>query len=259
MIGRFDLAYAQTRIQARHGARPGADVWRHLHTSRDMGHFLEAARATSLRRWLARISEQSDVHAIERALRHELRAYTLEVAGWLPKAWLPSMSWTARLAELPLLERLLGPEAPPDWVALDPQLAPFAQVDRDRRVAAVRATDLAAVVDAVEAGRSAREGWSARWRELLPGKRGRKIRELHELAERVAEHLDRVPDGDDADGWRLRAALEADLARTFRWNALRPVAIWAHLGLVALDVEKLRGALVRRNLFPDTRSDVSWV
>jgi hypothetical protein len=44
-------------------------------------------------------------------------------------------------------------------------------------------------------------------------------------------------------------ALETGLTRLFRRHAARPAAAYAHLGLLALDIQRLRAGLLRRRLF----------
>ena len=55
---------------------------------------------------------------------------------------------------------------------------------------------------------------------------------------------------DLADGTALRRRFEAVLAALFRRAALSPAAAFAYLGLVLLDLERLRGELLRRAVFP---------
>ena len=259
MISRSDFAYVQARIQSRHGERPDADAWARLHASRDLGHLLEAARSTGLARWVEQISVRSEPHAIERALRRELRDHVEEVASWTPHPWQPAVRWLSRLADLPALERLLGAEPPPPWMADDPALRNLALDDRDARTEAMRAAGLGEIVDAVERGQAARLAWAARFVELVPldvGRRG----EIEDLLAAFVAHVERLEEaGADEDGWELRRELREELEHAFRWNALHPVALFAHLMLVALDLERLRGAILRRRLFPQTRSEVSWV
>jgi hypothetical protein len=78
------------------------------------------------------------------------------------------------------------------------------------------------------------EKWSSRWRSLWPRA--------------------------SADERRsLRSQLEARLIKLFRSERERPAPVFCHLALTALELERLRGALLRRSLFPDVRSDAAWV
>ncbi len=69
MRSRAEFAFAQTRLQARHGERLTDADWRALESAQSPDRYLEQARATSLRRFVARIDAGMDSHAIERALR----------------------------------------------------------------------------------------------------------------------------------------------------------------------------------------------
>ena len=55
-----------------------------------------------------------------------------------------------------------------------------------------------------------------------------------------------------------RQALDRLLLRWFRGTTATPVAVLAYLGFVFIDVERLRGGLVRRRLFaPDEREEAA--
>ena len=101
------------------------------------------------------------------------------------------------------------------------------------------------------AGLSLDRVWVARWLELCPRGDAASRRSLAGLAELLRGDADlfaRLPDAQAA--WAARRALEARLAGLFRRHARQPAALFIHLLLVALDLERLRGGLVRRALFP---------
>ena len=54
--GAFTCAYAQARLQARLGARPGEAVWDMLHALLELPALLEQARTTSLRHWITNVA-----------------------------------------------------------------------------------------------------------------------------------------------------------------------------------------------------------
>lgn len=54
------------------------------------------------------------------------------------------------------------------------------------------------------------------------------------------------------DAVEARYTLINRLEQLFRQGAQRPVAIFAFLGMTALDIEHLRAHLVHRCLFPET-------
>jgi hypothetical protein len=73
---------------------------------------------------------------------------------------------------------------------------------------------------------------------------------LDELARVLRAHLAAFHDPAVRDGWPLRRALEARLTLLFRRAMLDPAAAFVFLALAALDLERLRGELVRRAAFP---------
>jgi hypothetical protein len=84
--------------------------------------------------------------------------------------------------------------------------------------------------------------WHELWPETPPA--------LAAFDRRVAAHLARFPELALDATWPARQALALDLARLFRRHAAGPVAVFAYLGLLALDLERLRADLLRRALFP---------
>jgi hypothetical protein len=102
------FAYAQARIQARHGERAGGAVWARLDASKSLAQYLESARGTGLERWTRSLGARDSVDRIDSALRHSLRAYFREAATWVPAPWAPSVSRVAELIDLPLGEEALG-------------------------------------------------------------------------------------------------------------------------------------------------------
>lgn len=103
-----------------------------------------------------------------------------------------------------------------------------------------------------------RAEWKARWRALLPPLSPGYRPGFAALEGTIATHLEQM-DRADADGWVLRARLESELSRLFRQHPEQPAAAFVFIALNLLDLEKLRGALLRRKLFPDVRSEVQWV
>ena len=107
------FAYAQARLQARHGQLPSAADWQRLAGTGDLGNFLHAAQHTPLHRWTEGLEAGQSCHAIERLLRQRLRSYIDEVGDWQPQAWRPSFRWLEYLPDLPALQHILGNTATP--------------------------------------------------------------------------------------------------------------------------------------------------
>lgn len=262
MIGGLPIEYAQARLQARYGQRGDEPFWTQFRGARSFGAALETLRASPLRRWVTAIPVDADADEVELRLRTELRACVAEVAGWMPDEWHPALLWTVHLVDLPAVARLAGGEEPLPWMRRDPVLQQYAEADPDLRRAALRNGPLAAVVQAIEAQSAedaarraapaeavARSVWRAEWRRRWPDHTGEDAAALDELVRLFARHLPRFAELGNEEAWALRRDLEAQVEVRFRRHALTPVAAFAYLALVALDLERLRGQLVVRAAF----------
>ena len=206
-MSRAELAYAQARLQARYGARPGESTWRRLRASASLPHFLEAARASELRPWLTAIHARSRADEIEQALQRAFAAEVREVASWLPEAWRPAF----------------------DFV-LDSGTRQFG------------------------------DAWLKEFRATWPRMQRQDRDGLQRFTDALLVHHQRMANcPETSDGWEIRAGLERETVRRFRLHAERPTAAFCFLALVLLDLERLRGALLRRLLFADVGSEGSWV
>jgi hypothetical protein len=96
---------------------------------------------------------------------------------------------------------------------------------------------------------AALDAWREEWRRRWPDREGDDARALDDLARLVLRHLPRFHVAGTDEAWALRRALEAQVAVRFRRHALTPVAAFAYLAVVALDLEKLRAHLVVRAAF----------
>lgn len=260
MMGTVLFPYVQARLQTRHGQRPDEFEWRRLHASGDLAHFLQAARTTTLRPWIMELPTRPSSDVIERSLRRQFRQYVVNVATWPPRAWRPAIIWTALLVDLPCLTRQPQDESVPPWMKEDPALHPFVPSSRRERIEAMGASDWSPLVEAWESRSSPLEAWVSHWRRLWPLAPDAFLRPLEALLRLMLDHRQRmILDGAEADGWRTRAELTGQLEFMFRRYAQQPAAVFSHLALVALDLERLRGALVRRTLFPNVRGRVTWV
>jgi hypothetical protein len=219
------LAYAQARMHARHAERPSRAQWTQLSTSRTAEHFLRAVSESSLGRWTRLLDRAPESHAVEDALALAFRAHADEVAEWVGPPWDRAVGWTRWI---PLLVRLEASEER------------AAQVAREEG-----AGDLVAS--------AARSIWYAKFRELWP----RSSSSVQEIVELVRRELDRRrTERESADA---RAAFVRELERRFRRHAGTPAAVFAHLALALLDLERLRAAVLVRLLLIEQRSDVAWV
>ncbi len=256
MTSHFD--YVQARLQARHGGRPAEERWRLLESTTDLGGYLQQARNTGLAPWVQVLTPQMDVHPIEQSLRRQWRAYSVEVAGWVPQAWRPAVLWTGSLPDLPFVAHLARGGQVQPWMLLDPVLAPLALEDPQRRQESLAASALAGVADAVARKLPPMAAWLEAWEATWPPAAESAV--LDHLKNLAGDHLESVqaersvPVGEP----RHHAHLVRRLTVIFRRETTRIGAVFAHLGLVSLDVERLRRGLVLRALFPDMRERPRW-
>jgi hypothetical protein len=238
-----DFAYAQARIEARHSERLLDGEWKTLESSLSLPRYLERARSTVLKRFLTHVGSDMSVHAIERVLRREAVHYVCEIASWAPRRWRRAIAWLAALPLLPLLEGLRDCASPPSWIGDDSMLGPppSSRGESAHPIAAA-AVRLVAIQGAqTETGRP----WLRRWRQLWP-KGDAAAADLTRLVDQLVRAL--ASAGGQQGGQSSRRDLIAVVTRFFRSHGASPVALVCHVGLVLIDVERLRGGLVRRAL-----------
>jgi hypothetical protein len=241
-------SYVQARLQSRHGERLQEAGWRALEAARSLDQFIERSRMTALRRFSERLNSSMSSHAIERALRAAWHDYVAEVADWGPPDWRPAVLWASYLADLPAIDALLRGETP-NWAQRDAALVPFLGSER----VALEKSPLAPLLPAPGREATLARRWYAHWRALWP--RRDQQHALTDLAKTIkthVEHLDRA--GPNETSGPYRRELARNVTRMFRRHSGSPTAVFCHLALVALDLERLRGGLVRRRLFTPARA-----
>lgn len=241
------FAYAQARLQARHGRRPDVLTWQQLGAISDVAHYLQTARRTALRPWVMTLTSHTEVRDVERVLHQHFRAYVEETAHWQPRPWWPAVRWVKQLLDVPALQHLLAGEATPDWMRSDPALRAFTSENLNVRMAALQSSECAPLVNAWRRGVAPREAWLIHWRSLWPGTSTPMRTALEALVSLFELHLAQLTTA------RLSAParedLEIALTRQFRRHTHQPATTFVSLALMALDVERLRGQLLRRMLF----------
>jgi len=249
MSGSPRWSYVQARLQARHGERLQEADWRAIEAARSIDQFIERARASPLRRFTERVDARMSSHTVERMLRDAWRAYVAEVAGWVPAAWRQAVLWTSHFPELPIIDALLKGEAP-EWLQQDPVFAALANTDLQERNAALTNSPLGALVASGAREETLATRWYAHWRSLWPRRRTADDRALLDLAATIKAHVERLHGAVlQETSAPYRRDLARRLTRMFRRHSGSPAAVYCHLALVALDLEQLRGDLVRRRLF----------
>lgn len=242
------FAYAGARILARHGRRPAAADWERLERIRDFGHYLQTARDTGLAPFVRHIGGTAGAHELERALRSVWRAYIREVALWQPAPWRPALRWLGVLGELPALAHALAGRPDSPWMAELPVAGPAFRREGPARNRVLTGGPAAPLIAGDNPdGAVLRERWLAHWHRLLPDRPRRFRASLGEPEAAVRDYLAAVSDGEEGADDRL----ERRLTRILRRHGREPAAAYAHLGLVALDLQRLRRGLLLRRLLPE--------
>lgn len=247
-----ELDYALVRVQARHGARLGPPEWQRLEASRDLAHFLDALRSSSLAPWSATLDSSDDSHAIERTMRAQWRSYVELLASWHPRPWQPWLAWLGWLPTLPLVTRFASPDPAPHWLLADPVCGPLALGSPAERSAALRRSPLAPLEAAIGAHQPLARLWRAHWLRLAPAMSCDERALLTAFLALLDRHATALGRADESA--LLREDLAAGVARLFRRSAGTVISSLCHLALLALDLERLRGDLARRRLFIEERA-----
>ncbi len=248
MNNQAQFAYLQVRLQARHGQRPGDQVWRQLDGAGDMANYLHTIRRTSLRHWVPGSDGSHDSHELEISLRRQFRNYVDEVSGWVPEELRDSVRWIKRLPDLPALLHLLRDRTAPGWLLKDPALKTLASGYSDQRQEAFSNSDCSAIAEAWHAGTPLTQAWLERWLRSMPVKTARQPG-IIQCGKLLHEHISR---SDQVATEQRRTRLEQQLVSMFRRSSFQITAAYAHLGLIALDLERIRSGLARRACFPNT-------
>ena len=242
--------YAQARLQAHYSRHPTRSLWNRLAAARSLAAYIEAARATSIAPWVENISRGGDVHDIEHSIRGSFNSAAEQTASWIPEAWRPATRWLTWLPYLPALDYLLRGEPLLHWMGEGHRLRPFAHQSLSARRRALLQQGHGWALDAGQRGLPLTTTWCEAWADLWPVKNGRLAEELRRLQGMVETHLHTFGSLRSDQTAEARLGLREPLRRTFRNHTASPLAVYAYLGLLALDLERLRGELVRRALFP---------
>jgi len=197
-----------------------------------------------------------NIHKVEQSLRDQFRDYIDEIADWLPTDWRESVRWISRLSDLPALQHLLAGNAAQGWMLSDPMLRDFASEERELRLDAIMRSDCYRLAESWQKGHSLPDAWLDHWQQLLP-ESSLKEDGIRQMIRLYREHLSLPSDRKIVDTAQQRLQLETRLTSLFRHYSFQATAAFSHLGLVALDLGRLRSGLVRRALFPETMKEAS--
>jgi len=245
MMRAGDLDYALARIGARFGERASEGEWRSLTVIRGLPALLDAARSSSLRAWVTGIAPDADPHAIEAALRSNGRALADEVRLWMPAEWQAAVAWAGVLVDLPFAQYLARGGAPYAWMNGDAVFRGLCQ--------GVAGPDAAGGLAPLARAWSDPDGfirsWCAEWRRRVPPETQENSALLGKFGRVLDCHRAALADPATRDGMLLRRALVSRLALLYRRATSTPAAAFIFLALCALDMERLRGELLRRAIF----------
>jgi hypothetical protein len=171
-----------------------------------------------------------------------------EVASWQPEAWRDGILWLRWIAYLPALQKLARGGRAQAWMRDDAVLGPVVAGEPRERATALRRTALAPLARGFQPPHEMAAAWTRHWRQLWPphGFGSAPIEALIRMASRERERLAQLPD--DSSSTETLRALERRFQLGFRRHPLSPAAAVAYLGLLALDLRRVRGALATRAL-----------
>ncbi len=242
------FAYSQARLQARYGARPTSATWSLVAATADLGALLQVLRGSPVGRWTSRLGNRPGVHEIERRLRDEWRRDVAEIAAWQPESWREGIRWMQWIAYLPALQKLARGGRAPEWARDDPVLGPIVARAPADRATALRHSELAPIAEGFSPPHDTLGAWVRHWRALWPVRAAgrRPLDGIVNDVGRLGGQLSGLP-ADSRTNDALRP-FERRLELRFRRNPLTPIATIAYLGLLALDLRRVRGALATRAL-----------
>ena len=242
-----DLDYACARIAARYGGRPDPVAWRRIETVRDLAAMLDAARATALRPWTAGLSADTAPHASERVLRGHWRSLAGEVATWMPQPWQAAVAWSALAPDLAALDLLRRGDPDPSWLRDDSLYAGWS--GRSGAAERAMAPSLARLASSRD-GAALLRAWCEEWRRRLPRSHERQAPQLARFTRLVTRFFAEMRAAPPGDASSIVRSLRERLEALYRRAMLEPTAAFAYLALAALDLARLRGEVLRRELFP---------
>lgn len=242
-------AFAQARLQAAYAALPGEADWLQLRAARNLSAYLEEARLGPLRPWVRGFSAQSDAHAIERGLRMLYLEEVERVSEQLPRRWQAAVDWWRWLAYLPLFAELQRGAERPDWAAGDALVAGLIGEDGRLDPHLIDDQGLTELLAGVDDRLALEQVWLERWQQRLARLAKRKRLQIEQLETRLRQHRHAFAALASEQAWQLRFKLREELRLAFHRQTAVPLVAFLYLTLLALDLERLRRALLDRALF----------
>lgn len=250
---RKNFVYTQTRLQARHGMRPDERTWGLIESQKDLSSYLQSARTSSLSPWISGLQATDSHHFIESTLLKHYRNYVEQVAAWVPAEWRKSVQWIVCLTYLPVLDHLIKGNTGYNWMLDDAKIKLATTTDQEHRIAHLLQSEFASLFKHLSKDRSLVDAWLQHWRFLWPDKKQTSRQSLNKFVDIIEQHRDYFSQLPVDRTWSQRQKLVFKMTMLFRRQAYNPVNVFVHLLLIALDVERIRGGIIQRCLFPDYR------
>jgi len=244
-----DIAFIQSRVQARHGARLSESDWLSLRNNRSLRLYLDSVNLTELKSWTQKLHANMKPHTIERLLRAAWRDYILEVSNWSAPKWRPAIQWMSHLPDLPIIDHILHGGVAPKWLRRDPNLAGMTFLNRNSDEDASAKFNMAPIMDMSDPDILIRRRWSKEFENLWPADEQDYLTVLEKSLDQLFKRFELA--GAEIKLEDRLMDLNHGLARLFRRYALSPLVLFAHLGIVAIDLLRLRGDLLQRCLFAE--------
>lgn len=242
--GHGTFAYAQARLQARLGMRAAPSDLQRARAARDLAALLQLLRSTPQARYVARLAPGTPLHELERRLRGEWCALVDEVARWQPERWCPAVHWLRWLPYLPALQKLSRGGRAPSWTRDDPIVGRIVATEPGTRSSALGATPLQPLQAALATEGDVTQAWLEHWRRLWPAPSDAGLEAILRALQGVDALLRAAPASASTE--ELSGTLARRLLRIFRRYPLSPATAVAYLGLEAIDLLALRGAILAR-------------
>jgi hypothetical protein len=241
-----DLEYAYARIASRFGDRPSEAAWRVIAIVRGLPAFLDAAHAPPFRRWIGGITADAGPHAIEAALVGQWGALVHELREWMPEHWHAAITWAGTLVDLPVVEYLVRGGAVLPWMQDVPL---YRELGRNAGTPPAHGL-LAPLAIAWAQPEGLFRAWCGELSRRVPRSTWEASATIEDCARLLLAHRSALADPSLGDGILPRGALVSRLSALYRRSTLDPGAALIFLALSALDMERLRGELLRRAIFP---------
>ena len=250
MIAAGSFEYALPRMHSHLARRPGPGAWAAIEQARAIAPIIDTLRETSLATLIRSLTPAPDLHTVDQAARHAWSQAVADAVAWMPPEWSPAISWCGLLQKLPALAHLARGREPAAWMRVDPVLAAACNAPAGDTMSALSGTPLAPLADGIANPARLNMLWHNRWRALWP-QGARDADPLDALSRLFVRHFIRFREAQPHEAPQLRRQLEVRLIAIFRRHPFDAAAVFAWLGITALDLERARGELARRIAFPD--------